>query len=313
MNADEVEVSVDRILAQIQELAEEQHSVVSVQQMQGCGASRTWIWRRSADGIIVPVGPSVYRMGGVKPSFFNRGMAAVLSCQGPALVSHRSAAFLHGFERVLEPVTVEVTVPRHRRPRHRLGIRVHESLAFDLAEPVVRNGIPVTGVARTVLDCGPSFEKPIGLLDDALRRRIVTWPELWRCYLAHNVTGRNIRPYRDSLLERDGNTPPGGEFAQRMAEMLTAAGLPKPVFEHPVVVDGHTYYLDLAWPSLMVAVECNDAGSHNTPKAFRRDPMKRNRCERAGWIYLEFTWWELVDNAAEVVALIATAVGRVAA
>ena len=145
------------------------------------------------------------------------------------------------------------------------------------------------------------------MLDDALRQRIVTWDELWGCYLSHNVAGRNVQPFRNVLLERDGNTPPGGEFARRMADMLAATGLPMPVFEHRVVVDRHEYYLDLAWPDRMVAVECNDAGSHDTPKAFRRDPMKRNRCERAGWLYLEFTWWDMVDNPAEVVALVTTA------
>ena len=99
-----------------------------------------------------------------------------------------------------------------------------------------------------------------------------------------------------------------------MAEVLAGAGLPAPEFEHRVVVGGHEYYLDLAWPSRMVAVECNDAGSHDTPTAFRRDPMKRNRCERAGWRYLEFTWWEMVENPAEVIALVAAALGgRVAA
>jgi hypothetical protein len=215
--------------------------------MIGCGATRTWIARRAQERFIIREGPSAYRMAGVRRTFETRAMAAVLSARGSALVSHTSAAYLHGFERVLEPIRVEITVPRHRRPRHRTGIKVHESLAFDLAEPAVRQGIPITGAARTILDCAP-----------------------------------------------------------------TGAGLPKPVFEYPVVVDGHEYYLDLAWPDRMVAVECNDAGSHDTPKAFRRDPMKRNRCEAAGWVYLEFTWWDMVDNAAEVVALIAAALAQAA-
>ena len=62
----------------------------------------------------------------------------------------------------------------------------------------------------------------------------------------------------------------------------------------------------------MVALECNDAGSHNTPKAFRRDPMKRNRCEAAGWIDVEFTWWDLVNNSTEVIALVAAALAQAA-
>lgn len=304
---------MDAVLALVQEVAEAQHSVISSDQMNACGASGIWITRAVRHGVILRDGPAVYRMGGVPRTFETRVMSAVLSTRGPALVSHRSAAFLHGIEPVLEPVTLEIIVPRHRRPRRRMGIRVHESLAFDLAEPTEREGIPVTGVARTILDCAPMFERPVRLLDDALRQRIVTWDDLWRCYLAHNVVGRNVRPFREVLLQRDGNTPPVGEFASRMAEMLIGAGLPQPVFEHPVAVDGHKYYLDLAWPSRMVAVECNDAGSHDTPKAFRRDPMKRNRCERAGWIYLEFTWWDMVENPAEVLALVASALERVAA
>lgn len=305
---------VDEVLLRVQAQAEAQHSIVSTADMKACGASRTWISRQAHDGIIIRVGPSAYRFAGVRKSFENRAMAAVRSSRGPAVVSHRSAAYLHGFERIGVPGIVEITVPRHRRPTPQPGITVHESKAFDLVDAVVRNLIPVTGVARTILDCAPILDQPIRLLDDALRRRIVTWDELWACHLAHNARGRSaIHAYRRILLERDGNTPPGGEFAPIMARMLTDAGLPTPEFEHRVVVFGHVYYLDLAWPERRVAVECNDAGSHDTPKAFRRDPMKRNRCERAGWDYLEFTWWDLVHNTAEVVAQVTAALDRAAA
>src|SRR5438105_4269354 len=106
---------MDEVLLRVQKLAEEQHSTVSISQMSGCGATRKWILRRSAGGIIVKAGPSAFRMGGVAENFRNRAMAAVLSCQGLALVSHRSAAYLLGFERVGEPFRVQITVPRHRR------------------------------------------------------------------------------------------------------------------------------------------------------------------------------------------------------
>ena len=118
---------MDEVLARVQSVAEVQHSLVSTDQMTACGASYTWICRRAGEGVIVRDGPAVYRMGGVRRTFETRAMAAVLSARGPALISHVSAAYLHGFERVLEPTRVELTVPRHRRPRRRTGITVHES------------------------------------------------------------------------------------------------------------------------------------------------------------------------------------------
>jgi hypothetical protein len=307
-------VAVDEVLVRVLALAQEQQSTVELAQMKACGASRTWVARRVSEGVIVREGPSAYRVAGVRRTFETRAMAAVLSARAPALVSHRSAAYLHGFERMAQPGRVDITVPRHRRPRTRTGVTVHESRAFELAGATVLHRIPATGVARTILDCSPIVPAPIRLLDEALRRRMVTWDDLWGCYLDHNVAGRReVVPFRRILLERDGNTPAGGDFARIMATVLKSAGLPQPTFEHRVIVNGHEYYLDLAWPHRMVAVECNDAGSHDTPKAFRRDPMKRNRCEAIGWRYLEFTWWDLVRNTAEVVAQVTAALGPLAA
>ena len=54
---------MDEVLFRVQELAEDQHSVVSIKQMLECGATRKWILRRSTAGIIVKAGPSAFRMG----------------------------------------------------------------------------------------------------------------------------------------------------------------------------------------------------------------------------------------------------------
>ncbi|MGH9000097.1 MAG: hypothetical protein ACRDY7_11985 [Acidimicrobiia bacterium] len=268
---------------------------------------------REREGYLTRVAPAAYRVWGVRRAFENRAMSAVLSARGPAVVSHRSAAWLHGLEPVTKTVPgfVDVTVPRHRRPRHRAGVTFYETSAFELTGTVVRNRIPVTGVARTILDCCRLLGDPISLLDDALRQRLVAWDELWECYFAHKTQGRRgLNRYRAILCERDGNTPPAGEFARRMGRVLTAAGLPQPVYEYPITVDGHDYRLDVAWPELMTTVECNGDGTHITPRAFRRDPAKRNRCELAGWTYLEFTWWDLVRDPAGVIEAVRRALDR---
>lgn len=304
---------MEDVLLLVERVAREQFSLISWAQLMEAGADKHWVRWHERRGYLTRVAPGVYRTWGVRRSFENRALSAVMSARGPAVISHRSAAWLHGLEPVLGTVPgfVDVTVPRHRRPRRRAGITFHETKAYDLIDPIVRNRIPVTGVARTILDCCRTVDEPIRLLDDAIRQRLVTWDALWRCYFAHRVQGRRgLNCFRDILLTRDGNTPPGGVFADRMAEVLAAAGLPRPVFEHPVVVFGHTYLLDLAWVPQLVAVECNDNGSHLTAKAFRRDPIRRNHLDLAGWTCLEFSWWDLVEEPGGVIEQVRLALAR---
>jgi hypothetical protein len=303
------EAKVDEVLWRVDQLAREQHSIVSWDQIVRAGATPSWIYRREHEGYLTRVGPGAYRTWGVRRAFENRAMAAVLSARVPAYVSHRAAAWLHELEGVGMPGFIDITVPRHRRPRRRAGITFHESTDLDLLRPTVRNRIPVTGVARTILECCSVVDDPIRLLDSALYQRLVTWEELWECLLLHSVRGRRgLGRYRAILLERDTASPPQGEFARRMGRLLVAAGVPAPRYEHEVEVDGRKYRLDLAWPERPAAVECNGDGAHGTPRNFQRDPARRNRLELAGWRVLEYTWWQMVNEPGVVVAEVRQAV-----
>ncbi len=77
-------------------------------------------------------------------------MAAVLACGGDAVLSHRSAAELHGL-RATDRSRIEVTLPGRVR-RHRAGIQVHRSTTLTAADVTTVDGIPVTTVARTIAD-----------------------------------------------------------------------------------------------------------------------------------------------------------------
>ena len=128
--------------------------------------------RRTADGIIVQDGPSVFRMAGRRADISEPGDGR------SALVPRRRRSSRTGAPRTSIGFERGRSSPHRWRSRcrgigghvRRTGVRVHESLAYELAEPTVRQGIPVTGVARTILDCAPMFDKPIRLLDDALRQ-----------------------------------------------------------------------------------------------------------------------------------------------
>ena len=291
----------------LHELSGAQHSAASWNQMRDAGIPEDWIVRETRHRRIIREAPSVYRPWGVKRHWKMRASAAVLSARAPALISHRSAAWLYGIDEH-QPGIIDVTVPRHRRPRSRPGVQFHESRQFDIATAgaKVLDGLPVTGVGRTILDsCSVirSFPDRLDLFDEARRLKLIDWDELWECLVVHTSRGRRgLQRYRDVLLTRDGTAPAGTKFARRVELLLESAGLPTPVCEHPVKHDDGTYFIDLAYLApRKVAVECIGRIGHDFEGAFESDPVRRNRLQLLGWIVIEVTWRRFVNAPESVV------------
>jgi hypothetical protein len=139
---------IDVVAAQ---LARSQHGVFNRAQMMLGGGSKRAIDHRVRIRQWERVHPGVYRLPGAPSTWESRVMAACLTMDG-SVASHLTAAHLWGLEGYGSLGVVDVTVPRHARPRRRPGVRYHETLAFELRDETRRFGIPVTGPARTVLD-----------------------------------------------------------------------------------------------------------------------------------------------------------------
>src|SRR3712207_3813845 len=113
---------MEDVLWNVEQVAKEQHSIISWAQLLEAGASRQWVHRREREGYLTRIAPSVYRFIGGRRTWHMRASAALLSARAPALVSHRSAAWLYGIEEQM-PGIIDITVPRHRRPRSRPGVQ----------------------------------------------------------------------------------------------------------------------------------------------------------------------------------------------
>ena len=162
---------IDVVAAQ---LARSQHGVFK--------SSATDAWRRQQEGNRPSTSdsasgnasiPVCIRLPGAPSTWESRVMAACLTVDG-SVASHLTAAHLWGLDGFGPLGVVDVTVPRHARPRRRPGVRYHESLAFDLRDETRRFGIPVTGTARTVLDVCAAVDDDFRALAafDETRRRI---------------------------------------------------------------------------------------------------------------------------------------------
>ncbi len=266
---------------------------------------------RLAAGLWIRVFPGVYRIAGAPRSWEQHAMAVVLWAGPAAVICGRAAAYLWRLDGFGPPGRIEVMVPRGTRLARMPGVVVHETKAWHLVSATTRFGIPVTGVARTILSvCAADrdYATCLAALDEARRRQLVDWPELWETLIRHACRGRNgIRMFRRILLRRSGKKPPGGYFARLFLIMLEEAGIAEPMCEFRVRVEGHTYFIDLAYPGLMLGIELDDAG-HQSEKYLEEDPIRQARLERAGWTILRITWAEFVGETANVLARVRAAV-----
>lgn len=286
-------------------LASTQHSLVTSGQCRELGLSRGAVHRLVARGTWLRAGPGVYRVVGSPRTWHGRALAAVLAAGPDALVSHRSAAHLWGLDGFGPTGRIEVTVPRHSRPRARPGVTVHESSAFHLAAPTRRWGVPVTGAARTVLDVAAVTADELTVLralDEVRRQAMASWPEIWEALVCHTARGRpGITTARAMILKRYGKAVPHLEFARLFLGLLERAGVPEPVSEHKVTVPGGTYRLDVAYPAWHIDIELDGRG-HETEATKEDDRVRDNRLEMAGWTVLRYTWARFTGHPDEIVA-----------
>ena len=134
----------DLIVARI---AEEQHGLVTRGQLLAAGIGRGAFEHRLGAGRLIRVHRGVYAVGHLPRTREAAWMAAVLACGDEALLSNRSGGALWGIRR-WAPNRPDVTVPTQRR---RPGIAVHVGRLAP-ADRAIHRGIPVTSVARTLVD-----------------------------------------------------------------------------------------------------------------------------------------------------------------
>src|SRR3954467_9879235 len=155
----------------IAELALSQHGAVAHRQLVGGGLRAGAIQRLIDAGWLHPLHKGVYAVGHRGVSWLGRCMAAVLACGPIALLSHQPAGALWEVRRSSSPV-LHVTVTRPRKgPR---GVAVHHVRSLHPEDVAEIDGIPVTSLARTLLDNAEvlPLRQVVRMIEEAERREI---------------------------------------------------------------------------------------------------------------------------------------------
>jgi very-short-patch-repair endonuclease len=269
----------------IEELATRQGGVVSRSQLLEVGLSPDGIARRHARRELIRLHRGVYAVGHRRLTSRARELAAVMACGPGALLSHRSAGSRHGLLRSMSP-SIEVSVPRGRRSRP--GIVVHQRRFLGPEDRMVLEDIPITSVARTIVDLAssPQLER---MLDAAERAGTLDVAGI-ECAL-----GRLRRqPGRGRLLPLLEGYRPEPAFTRSEAERRFAAlcrryGLPMPQVN--LWIEG--YEIDFFWPDAALAVEMDGRAFHGGTRAFYADRRRDRALLAAGIQTARVTWADL--------------------
>jgi hypothetical protein len=224
----------------------------------------------------------------------------VLAAGPRAALSHRSAAELWGLLAGFSG-PIHVTVPTARRARP--GIRFHRSiLPYDERTEV--EGIPVTTVPRTTLDCAADMpprriERLINEADVLRLHDHLSVPDL-----LHRYPGRaGSRALWKALQKRnEGSTITRTELEERFLELVDEIGVPRPEINAALALelDGVPIEVDALWRAERLAVELDSRQFHDTPLAFERDRRRDRKLMAARWRPVRITWRQLRDEPAAV-------------
>jgi very-short-patch-repair endonuclease len=267
--------------------------------MLNLGVPEWTIERWLISGRLHEVHRGVYAVGHRRVGKRGYWWAGLLAYGDGALLSHRSAAELWGFGR--QRRVVEVTAPGGRQGLdRRTGIWIHRCRLYP-EDRVIRDGIPVTSVARTLFDLAELRDEP------GLRR---AWEEadrlkLLRLRAVEEVCERGygrraLKPIRRLLAEARPGAQTRSPLEERFREFCEEHCLPLPVTN--VAVLGHE--VDALWPAAHLIVEMDSWQFHSHRAAFERDRARDTDRLLAGYRTIRVTHRRLEEDAASLAAQI---------
>jgi hypothetical protein len=228
--------------------------------------------------------------------------AAVAELGGSAVVSHVSAAVMHGWP-VWGLALDVVQVTRNRsRSGARSGTRVHVHCApLTDDEVVVVDGVACTDPARTVVDVAREapFEQAVVCADAALRaglerpaldaalRRARGWP--------------GVPAARRAAAFAQKGSESVGESRSRVA--IALAGLPAPTLQWPVPLGGSTAYTDFGWARRRTVGEFDGKIKYgrilrpgqDVSEVVYAEKLREDAIRAENWQVVRWTWRDLDD------------------
>jgi len=298
----------DKALA---ERARTQLGLITAAQLADVAVGRKDRQARCADGRLERIHPGVHQVGGTPGSWRTSLLAACLGGGTGTVASHRAAAVLHELDG-FGSAPIEITTRRSRN-FFPATVVVHRPIRFLPVDQTAVRLVPVTSVAKTLIDLG-AVVRPRRVeqaLDGALRDGMVSLAFLrWRldAYAARGRPGVGV--LRRLLSGYDQGPPPQSVLERQFLRAIAPLDVPAPERQLEIRDRGGLLVavVDFAWPELRVIVEVDGHAFHATRQQRAHDSARQNALAALGWRVLRFTYEQVVNDpagvAAQVVAIL---------
>ena len=288
----------------INDLAIHRHAL-SRSELLALGMSSDEIRHRLETAALVRLHRGVYAVGGTAPTSELRWAAAVLACGPRAVLSHLSAAALWALTEV-DPVVIDVSLSGRGR-RTREGVRVHRPHSLTANDATRHRGVPVTTVARTLVDVAPivSTRTLERLVDEAEYLRLWTPAEVESTFERNEGRAGVGRVRRLLTRHEPGSTRTRSPLEEAFLLLVRGAGLPDPLVNARL----GPYTIDFLWPEQRVAVETDGRAAHARIAARERDHRRDAWLHANGYRPFRFTWTQVNDRPREVLAALRPKLG----
>jgi very-short-patch-repair endonuclease len=276
--------TADRELARI---AARSYGVVTRAQLVGAGLSATEIKQRLRRGTLLREHRGVYRVGHRAPSVEARYLAAVWACGKGALLSGRAAGHLFALLKG-RPPPPEVTAPTERQVK---GVRTRRERDFDPRDATTWRAIPVTTVARTLVDLAAVLsadELARACHEAGIHHR--TTPAQVEAVLARRPNAAGARKLR-AILHGDVHVTLSKLEASFIAS-LKQHRLPLPQTNR--IADGRR--VDCRWPDHRLTVELDGYRYHHSRHAWEQDRRREREARARGDEFRRYTYGDVFEQ-----------------
>jgi predicted transcriptional regulator of viral defense system len=255
-----------------------------------------------------------------------RVAAAAAILGGDAVGSHADAAAVHKLALLTRPKANSISVSRplgapRTKSSQRSFIQLRNS-DLPAEHRVLRDGVPVTSVARTVVDLArtTSLREGVVVADSALHHKLTTKTELY-AVIDHCGRWPGIAQARRAVDFSDALSESPLESLARLA--FADAGLPTPELQAWVGGDLGCSDLggggrplgraDFYWPDHSTIAEADGAIKYADPSRAQQQLQRDDDLRQAGFQVVHFTWQQLHTNPAQIIQSIRAAFAQAAA